>query len=170
MLEACDGCEISKEKACAVRNKTYTRATNPGEWIFLDMTGALPESLICNHYWIGTVDNCRRYIWSFFTKIKLKLPKKLEDFFEKWRHRVLQISTYIVIIPGNTNKNCRRCVKKKNNIGLNYTSSKSVEWHHWKKIFSYWRSSVGYTFKWKIEQHSSENVMDRSSTHAQMCA
>ena len=39
MLQVCGGCARSKEKACAVRKKTYTRASKPRENIF------------CGHDW-----------------------------------------------------------------------------------------------------------------------
>ena len=45
-LEVCDGCVISKAKACAVRKKTSTQSTKPGERIFVDTNGPLPGILI----------------------------------------------------------------------------------------------------------------------------
>ena len=42
----CDGCAESKVKARAVRNKTYTRAKNLVERLFVGTTGPFPESLI----------------------------------------------------------------------------------------------------------------------------
>ena len=60
-LQACDGCTRPKEKERAVRKKTYTRASHPGERIFVDKTGPFPESLIGNRYWIGVVYNYSRY-------------------------------------------------------------------------------------------------------------
>ena len=81
-LKVCDGCERSKEKARTVRKKTYTRASHPGEIIFMDTTGPFSESLIGNRYWIGVVDDYSCYLWSFFTK-KSQLPKYMEDFFEE---------------------------------------------------------------------------------------
>ena len=34
----------------------------------------------------------------------------------KWSHALLWLSTYIVIMPGYTNQNCRRCAKSKKSI------------------------------------------------------
>ena len=45
-LQVCDGYERSKAKTRAVRNKTYRRASQPGERIFVDTTGPFSESLI----------------------------------------------------------------------------------------------------------------------------
>ena len=67
-LQVCGICASSKEKVCAVRKKTYTRASQPGERIFVDTTGPFTESLIENRYWISVVDDYIRYSWSFFTK------------------------------------------------------------------------------------------------------
>ena len=49
----------------------------------METTDTFLEILIGNRYWIGAVDNYSRYYWSFFTKKKLKLPKKMEELFEK---------------------------------------------------------------------------------------
>ena len=54
-LQVFDGCVRSKAKSCAVRNKTYTRASHPGIRIFVDTTGPFPESIIGNRYWVGGV-------------------------------------------------------------------------------------------------------------------
>ena len=83
MLQVCDGCEISKAKSCAVINNTYTRASNPGEIIFVDTTGAFPESLTGCCYFIGVVDDYNCYSRSLSTKMKSQLPKRMEEFFEK---------------------------------------------------------------------------------------
>ena len=60
-LEVCYGCARSKSKECAVRKNKYTRATKPGEMIYVDMIGPFPEILIGNRYWIGVVDDYIRY-------------------------------------------------------------------------------------------------------------
>ena len=81
-LQVCDGCALSKAKARAVRNKAYKRASQPGERIFVDMTGPFPEGLIDNRYWISVVENYSRYLWSFFTKTRYQLSKNMEYVFE----------------------------------------------------------------------------------------
>ena len=81
-LQVCGICASSKEKVCAVRKKTYTRASQPGERIFVDTTGPFTESLIENWYWIGIVDDYRRFLLRFFTKTKSQLPKIWKTF---WR-------------------------------------------------------------------------------------
>ena len=111
-LWVCGGCSRSKAKARAVIKKTYTRASNLIERIFLDTTGPFLESFIRNRYCIGVVDNCKRYSWSFLTKTKLQLQNKMEEFFEKWRHVVHQLITYILKILESTNQNCRKCLKR----------------------------------------------------------
>ena len=65
MLHLCDGCARSKAKAHAIRKKTQTRASNPGERVFVNMTDSLPESLIGKCYFFVKVDNYRSYSLSF---------------------------------------------------------------------------------------------------------
>ena len=77
-LQVCDGCVMSKEKSRAVRKKTYTRSSKPGEIIFVGIIGPFMESLIENRYWISIVDDYIHYSSSFFTKTKLQLPNKTE--------------------------------------------------------------------------------------------
>ena len=77
-LEACEGCARSKAKARAVRNKTYTRATNLVERIFMDTTGPFPLSLIGGRSWIGVVNDYIYYSRGFFTNTKSHLPEKIE--------------------------------------------------------------------------------------------
>ena len=82
-LQVCDGCARSKEKARGVINKRYTRASQPGERIFVETTDPFLESLTENRYWIGVSEDYRRYSWSFFTKTKSQLPKNMEDFLRR---------------------------------------------------------------------------------------
>ena len=112
-LQVCDSCARSKIKARAVRNKIYKRASNPGERISVDTTSPLLEILIGNLYWIFVVGDYTRYYSCFFKNKKSQLLKKMGELFEKWRHMLLQLSTYVVIMPDSTNQNCRRCVKNK---------------------------------------------------------
>ena len=59
-LHACDGCARSKEKPRTIKKKTYTRESQPGERIFVELNVPFPESLIGNRYWIGLVDDYSR--------------------------------------------------------------------------------------------------------------
>ena len=56
-LQVCNGCARFKEKSRAIRKNTYTRASYPGEMIFVNTTGPFLESIIGNWYWIGVVDD-----------------------------------------------------------------------------------------------------------------
>ena len=82
-LQVCYGCARSKEKSCAARKETYTRASHPGEIFFVDTTGPFPDSLIENRYWIGVVGNYSRYSWIFLTETKSQLTKKMGELFKK---------------------------------------------------------------------------------------
>ena len=85
--QVCDGSARSKEKERAVRKKTYTRASHPGERIFVDTTGPFPGSFIGNRYWIGVLDDHIRYSCIFFTKTRSQLTKNMEEFLEKMTPR-----------------------------------------------------------------------------------
>ena len=82
-LNVCNGYARYKAKAHAVNKNTYTRASQPGERIFVDTNGPFPEILIGNWYWIGIVDNYSRYYWSLFTKTKSQLPKIWKSFLRR---------------------------------------------------------------------------------------
>ena len=60
-LQVCDDCARSKAKERALIKNTYTRASQPGERIFVDTTGPFPECLIGNWFWIGVVDDYSHY-------------------------------------------------------------------------------------------------------------
>ena len=47
-LQVCDGCTRYKANTRVVRKKTYTRASQPGERIFVDTTGPFPDILFGN--------------------------------------------------------------------------------------------------------------------------
>ena len=57
-LQVCNDWAKSNEKARTVKNKTYTRASQPGEFFFYK-TGPFPVSLIGNWYWVSVVDDYR---------------------------------------------------------------------------------------------------------------
>ena len=60
-LQVCGGCARSKAKACTVRKKTYTRASQIGESSLVNTTGPFPESLIGKQYCIGIVEGYSHY-------------------------------------------------------------------------------------------------------------
>ena len=111
-LQVCDGCARSKAKSHAVRKKTYTRASHPGEMIFVDTTGPSPQSLIGNWCWISVVDNYSRYSWSFFTKTKSQLPKNTEEFFEKMTSRGTPVTYLHCKNAGEHQSKLQRACKK----------------------------------------------------------
>ena len=69
-LQVYNGFARSKAKEREVRKNIFTRASHPGESIFVYMAGPFPEMMIRNQYWIGVVDDCIRYSWIFFMKTK----------------------------------------------------------------------------------------------------
>ena len=97
----------------ASRKEIHIKSKDMGERIFVDMTSPIPEILIGKRYWIDVVYDYSHHPFSLFTRTKMQLPKKMEAFFEKGRHRVLQLSTYFVIMPVNKDLNFRRCMKNK---------------------------------------------------------
>ena len=63
-----------------LEKKTYTIAPQTGESIFVDMTGAFPESTIGKKN--GVVEYCSYNSQSLITKTKSQLPKNMEELFE----------------------------------------------------------------------------------------
>ena len=47
-FQVCDGFARSKAKAHSIRKKKYTKESNPGENIFVDMNGPFPDIFIGN--------------------------------------------------------------------------------------------------------------------------
>ena len=112
-LQVCNGCALSKAKSCVMSKKTYKRASHPGERIFVETTSAFPKSLIGNRYWICILDDCSHYSWSFFTKTKSQLPKRMKYFLIRWRHMGRQLSISAGTIQENTNQSYRGRAQKK---------------------------------------------------------
>ena len=86
-LQVCGVCARSKAKAHMVRKKTYTKASQPGESVFLGTTGPCIDIFIGNRYWISIVNDYRIYSCGLFTKTNYQLPKNMADFFEKMTSR-----------------------------------------------------------------------------------
>ena len=63
-----------------LEKKTYTIAPQLGERIFVDMTGAFPESPIGKKN--GVVEYYSHHSRSLITKTKSQLPHNMEEFFE----------------------------------------------------------------------------------------
>ena len=77
-LKTCEGCCLANAKAKAVRKSSDTRATKPGERLFVDTSGPYPESIAGNRYWIQIVDDFSRKGWAKFKKSKIDLPKVVD--------------------------------------------------------------------------------------------
>jgi hypothetical protein len=63
-------CALAKACAKAIPKSTLTKATTPGERLFLDISGPYLDSLNQNIYWLCIVDDFTRFSWDCF------LPKK----------------------------------------------------------------------------------------------
>ena len=121
-LQVCDGCALSKAKSCAVRKKTSTRASQPRERVFVDTTGPFPESLIGIWYYIGVVDYYRRYSWNFFTKMESRLPKNIEDCFEKMTSRETSVQYLLYNNAGENQSKLQRVCEKKGDVGVHVSA------------------------------------------------
>jgi hypothetical protein len=69
-LTACEGCGYAKARAKAVSKTTKTKATKPGERLFLDTTGPFSPTLKGYKYWIQVVDDYTRHGFCEFNKQK----------------------------------------------------------------------------------------------------
>lgn len=69
-IKPCGSCALAKARAKAIPKSTMTKATVPGERLFLDISGPYSDSLNQNKYWLRIVDDCTRYSWDCF------LPRK----------------------------------------------------------------------------------------------
>ena len=69
-VKPCGSCALAKARAKAVPKSTLTKAKDPGERLFLDISGPYSDSLSQNKYWLRIVDDHTRFSWDCF------LPKK----------------------------------------------------------------------------------------------
>jgi hypothetical protein len=69
-VKPCGSCALAKARAKAIPKSTMSKATFPGERLFLDISGPYSDSLNQNKYWLRIVDDCTRYSWDCF------LPRK----------------------------------------------------------------------------------------------
>ena len=85
-LQICDGFARSKAKARAAREKNYTRSSQTGESVFMDMAVPFLESLIWNRYWTGGSRRITPLFLEFLQKYQVTTAEKdgrvfLEDHF-----------------------------------------------------------------------------------------
>ena len=67
----CYGCMMTKAKAKGVKKSTDEKATEPGERLFVDISGPFAKTLKGNRYWLKMVDDYSRYSESKFIKQKM---------------------------------------------------------------------------------------------------
>ena len=120
-LKVYDGCERSKAKSHAVREKTYIIASHPVERILVDTTGPFLENLIGNWYWIIVVDNYSLFSWNLFLKTKYQLPKKIEGFFENMTSRGAPVK-YLSYDNAREQQSKLQIACKKEKVTLEYTT------------------------------------------------
>ena len=115
-----------KTRSHAVRNKKYTIVSQPGETIFVDMTGPFLNILIGDWYWISVVDNYSRYSWSLFTKTKSQLPKKMEKCIEKMTSCGTP-AKYLCIDKAGEHQSKLQRASKKENVTLKYRTPHTLQ-------------------------------------------
>ena len=69
-VKPCGSCALAKARAKSIAKSTMTKATVPGERLFLDISGPYSDSLNQNKYWLRIVDDFTQYSWDCF------LPRK----------------------------------------------------------------------------------------------
>ena len=72
-LEKCEHCAISKAKQKAVPKISTNRAQLFGERIFFDLSWIKGTSLGGSNFWLLAVDECTKFCWSRFLKLKSDL-------------------------------------------------------------------------------------------------
>ena len=71
MVKPCGSCALAKARAKAIPKSSMTKAKQPGERLFLDISGPYLDSLNQNKYcWLKIVDDYMWYSWDCF------LPQK----------------------------------------------------------------------------------------------
>ena len=78
-MNTCGACAAAKARQKAVPKTTQLKATQPGERIFMDLSGPYHKSQGNNTYWMLVVDDFTRKKWSYFLKKKSDLKKTLLD-------------------------------------------------------------------------------------------
>jgi hypothetical protein len=74
-LASCEGCAFAKAKQRAVSKTTSTRAIEPGQRVFLDMSGPFEATTLGNKYTIQVVDDFSRFGLVTFRKKSNDMPK-----------------------------------------------------------------------------------------------
>lgn len=85
--EVCDPCRMGKSRRQPFPKETTSRATKPGERIFVDIQGPLPAvSRQGNRHVIMWVDDATRFKFVYFMKRKSDAPKALKQFLIDCNH------------------------------------------------------------------------------------
>jgi Reverse transcriptase (RNA-dependent DNA polymerase)/Zinc knuckle len=79
----CGACALAKARAKAVPKTTLTRATQPGERLFVDFSGPYSPSLNGSTMWLMVVDDFSRKTWCFYTKSKALIAGKLRPLLQE---------------------------------------------------------------------------------------
>jgi transposase InsO family protein len=80
-LMPCDGCMKAKAKAKAVKKFTETKATKPGERLFMDTTGPFEPTCGGTRYDVKIVDQYSRKTWGARIKNRSKIPRLMDIHF-----------------------------------------------------------------------------------------
>jgi len=78
-LSSCDACALTKAKQRGVSKTTETKATKPGQRVFLDCSGPFPESVGGNQYQAQAVDDATHEGFVGFLKRRSQLCQWFED-------------------------------------------------------------------------------------------
>jgi hypothetical protein len=86
-LASCEGCAFAKAKQRAVSKTTSMRAIEPGQRVFLDMSGSFEATTLGNKYMIQVVDDFSRFGLVAFCKKRNYMPKwAREECFMKFKN------------------------------------------------------------------------------------
>ena len=120
-LRPCEGCCLANARAKAVRKSSDTRATKPGERLFVDTSGPYSESLAGNRYWVQVVDDFSRKGWSKFRKSKVDLPKVVDSHI-KYLRGLNHVVKYLRCDNAGEHQEKLRTVCNLHDVELEYTA------------------------------------------------
>ena len=79
-FKPCEECALGKAKQSAVSKKAVHHSKMLGERLFLYITSPTIPTFGSKHHWLLIVDDCSKYIWSFFLKEKSNLMETMLGF------------------------------------------------------------------------------------------
>ena len=78
-MPLCGACALAKARAKGVKKKAPKKASEPGERLFIDLSGPYKKSQAQSEYWLLVIDDFSGKAWSAFLKSKTHAGKLVKD-------------------------------------------------------------------------------------------